>query len=45
MIAPLFVGRFKSINAIEAVMEENNISASEAIEFIKAGRHTRLYCP
>ena len=23
MIAPLFVGRFKSINAIEAVMEEN----------------------
>ena len=23
MIAPLFVGRMKSINAIEAVMEEN----------------------
>ena len=24
MIAPLFVGRLKSINALETVMEENN---------------------
>ena len=32
-------------NTIKAVMEENNISASEAIEFIKAGRHKILGIP